>query len=100
VIKLDRRAVTNLDKDRRKQAIVKATVSMCADLGAQLVAEGVETEGELETLIACGVTYAQGYLLARPEPVLPPVNWPPTMPRANSGTGRLGRTGPPSSDLP
>jgi EAL domain-containing protein (putative c-di-GMP-specific phosphodiesterase class I) len=46
----------------------------------EVVAEGIETEGELETLRALGVETGQGFLLGRPGPIPPLVNgtwrWP------------------------
>ena len=39
---------------------------MCAELGITVIAEGIETEGELAALRQIGVRYIQGYLLARP----------------------------------
>jgi EAL domain-containing protein (putative c-di-GMP-specific phosphodiesterase class I) len=36
--------------------------------GSKLIAEGIETEGELETLRGMGVRYGQGFLLAMPTP--------------------------------
>ena len=41
---------------------------MAEAIGAKVIAEGVETEAELETVRALGVSYGQGYLLGRPEP--------------------------------
>ena len=41
-------------------------VRMCAELGVEVIAEGIETQGELAALRAIGVRYIQGYLLARP----------------------------------
>lgn len=67
VLKLDRVLVQGVDGDPARQAMVEAMVRFTARTGASLVAEGVETEVDLEALRALGVTHAQGYLLGRPE---------------------------------
>jgi len=66
VVKLDRALVAQLDQNARQRTLVKSLVSLCADLGAKVVAEGVETASELEAVMNAGVPYAQGYLIARP----------------------------------
>jgi EAL domain-containing protein (putative c-di-GMP-specific phosphodiesterase class I) len=38
------------------------------EIGARIIAEGIETAGELAALRSLGVTHGQGYLLARPGP--------------------------------
>lgn len=67
IIKLDMELVRNLDRSLPRQIIIDAVVKMCAALGVTVIAEGIETEGELEALRALGVRYIQGYLFARPE---------------------------------
>ncbi|WP_294395240.1 EAL domain-containing protein [uncultured Sphingomonas sp.] len=66
MVKLDMDLVRNVDADRRRQAIVRAVVGLCADLDTILIAEGIETEAEARTLHAIGVRYMQGFLFARP----------------------------------
>jgi diguanylate cyclase (GGDEF)-like protein len=65
-LKLDRSFVTDLVRDRRRRAIVASTVALAADLGLDLVAEGVEDEATREALAALGCPQAQGFLFARP----------------------------------
>ena len=65
-IKLDMELVRGIDTDRRRQAIVKAVVQMCADLETLLIAEGIETAEEAATLRRLGVRYHQGFWYARP----------------------------------
>ena len=67
-IKLDLALVRDVDTDPVRQALVRAVVDFAGALGSSLVAEGVETAGERETLLALGVGYGQGYLLGRPAP--------------------------------
>jgi hypothetical protein len=51
-------------------------VNLCKELGARVVAEGIETIDELSCVRDLGVDYAQGYLLARPGTPPPQVAWP------------------------
>jgi EAL domain-containing protein (putative c-di-GMP-specific phosphodiesterase class I) len=55
---------------------------MCREQDAYVVAEGIETPGELAAVIDAGVPYGQGFLLARPAFPAPPVSWPPSMSRS------------------
>jgi EAL domain-containing protein (putative c-di-GMP-specific phosphodiesterase class I) len=66
IVKLDRHLVTNLDQSRRQRLLVQAVVRMCVDLGARVVAEGLETWDEVRAARDCGCHYAQGYALGRP----------------------------------
>jgi EAL domain-containing protein (putative c-di-GMP-specific phosphodiesterase class I) len=65
-VKLDMELVRGLDESLAKRIIVGGIVGMCSKMEIRLVAEGVETQGELDALRALGVRYAQGYLFARP----------------------------------
>jgi len=65
-IKLDRELVMGLDQDPGKHALVRNMLRLADDLGAELVAEGIETEGELASLRELGVPLGQGYHLGRP----------------------------------
>jgi EAL domain-containing protein (putative c-di-GMP-specific phosphodiesterase class I) len=66
-IKLARGWVRGLEDDSARQSLVRALVSLAGEVGSQLVAEGVETEAELEALCGLGVPLGQGYLLGRPK---------------------------------
>jgi EAL domain-containing protein (putative c-di-GMP-specific phosphodiesterase class I) len=67
IVKLDRELVTNLNHNRRQRVLVQAVVRMCVDLGAKVVAEGLETWDEVRAVRECGCHYGQGYVLGRPE---------------------------------
>jgi len=67
-IKLDQAFVSQLD-DPRCLAIVRAVVGMARDLGCDIVAEGVETQAQLDALRALQCQYAQGYLVGRPQAI-------------------------------
>jgi EAL domain-containing protein (putative c-di-GMP-specific phosphodiesterase class I) len=66
VVKLDRELVTNLNQNRRQRVLVQAVVRMCIDLGAKVVAEGLETWDEVRAVRECGCHFGQGYALGRP----------------------------------
>jgi EAL domain-containing protein (putative c-di-GMP-specific phosphodiesterase class I) len=76
VVKLDRELVAGLVKDSRLFKLVSAIVVLCNELEAQVVAEGIETEAELDAVIESGARYGQGYLLARPAFPPPPLAFP------------------------
>jgi EAL domain-containing protein (putative c-di-GMP-specific phosphodiesterase class I) len=68
VIKLDGSFVRGMHDNAKDGAIVRAVATLCQEAGMDLVAEGIETEQQLATVSALGVTEGQGYLLARPMP--------------------------------
>ncbi|MFJ4226983.1 EAL domain-containing protein [Paenarthrobacter nicotinovorans] len=74
VIKLDRDLVSGIEGNQAKKALGAAMVTFAAGIGATLVAEGIETEGELAAVRELGVTAGQGYLLGHPA-VEPEVWW-------------------------
>jgi diguanylate cyclase len=61
-IKIDRAFVTGLEKRKPDHAIVAATVEISRVLGLRLVAEGIETADQADTLLKLGVEIGQGYL--------------------------------------
>jgi diguanylate cyclase (GGDEF)-like protein/PAS domain S-box-containing protein len=65
-VKIDQSFVRDLTVDPDDAAIVTAIVAMAASLGVDVVAEGIETEEQLEQLKRLGCRRGQGYLLARP----------------------------------
>lgn len=67
-VKLDREWVRGVDVDVARRALIAGFVSFGLATGTVLVAEGVETEAELDALRSIGVQHAQGYHLGRPEP--------------------------------
>ncbi len=68
-IKLDRTLIEGIASDRSQQALAAWLISFADKMGATIVAEGIECEEELEALTALGVTYGQGFFLARPAPL-------------------------------
>jgi EAL domain-containing protein (putative c-di-GMP-specific phosphodiesterase class I) len=78
IIKLDMTLVRSICTDPVRQAIVQGILGVCKALNIEVIAEGVETNTELQKLLALGINYYQGYLFAKPEyESLPNVKWPP-----------------------
>ena len=69
LIKLDMSLTRSIDTDPRRQALAAAFVAFAEKTSGELIAEGVESEAELNTLRTLGVRKAQGYLLGRPGPI-------------------------------
>lgn len=67
-LKMDQGFVRQMHEPRCL-AIVRAVVAMAHSLGCDIVAEGVETDAQLQALGELGCTYAQGYLIGRPLPL-------------------------------
>jgi len=65
-IKIDMDLVRNIDKDNLKKALMKAFYEFSVMTNMKIIAEGIETIDELNTLIHIGIHYGQGYLLQRP----------------------------------
>ncbi len=65
-LKVDLSLVRGCDTDAVRASLIESLVGFSEKVGANLVAEGIETEEELAVLKAMGVRYGQGYLLARP----------------------------------
>lgn len=66
IVKLDLALVRGIDSHGPRQAIVRAIAQCCADLGIDVIAEGVESEAEYRFLRRVGVEMFQGYLFAKP----------------------------------
>lgn len=69
-IKLDRMFVRNCHSDRAKSALIEMIGRAADRLDAWIIAEGVETQAELDELIRLGVPLGQGYFLGRPDPLM------------------------------
>ncbi len=80
-VKLDRSLVAGVDSDPVRCALIDRLVSFADEVGMEIVAEGVETAGDLRTLKELGVPYGQGFYLGRPGPIPLghdgwPLKWP------------------------
>lgn len=68
-LKLDMSLIRNIDRTPARSELVLALVRVMCDLGIQVLAEGVETEGEADFCHRAGCSLAQGYLFGRPAPI-------------------------------
>ena len=69
VLKMDREFVAGIEGDTRSAALVRTVVDLGSRLGMDVVAEGVETPGQLVELSALGCRFVQGWLIGRPVPI-------------------------------
>jgi EAL domain-containing protein (putative c-di-GMP-specific phosphodiesterase class I) len=67
-IKIDRQFISNLGQDRSDDSLVAAILAMANSLGYTSVAEGVETELQMNRLVELGCEHAQGFAFATPVP--------------------------------
>lgn len=74
-IKLDRTLVRHVDKEEHPLKMVSALLAFAERLGIDVLAEGVETEEEVATLVQLGCDVMQGYVAARPMPLGDTLNW-------------------------
>jgi EAL domain-containing protein (putative c-di-GMP-specific phosphodiesterase class I) len=70
-VKLDMSLIRGIENAPTKRRMVHALASLCRELETPLVAEGVETQAELDTLVELGADWLQGYFFARPDYPLP-----------------------------
>ena len=68
LLKLDMSLTRNIDTDIARQALASAIVHFAKAIGSDVVAEGIENEGQLAMLRELGVRYGQGYHFAKPMP--------------------------------
>lgn len=76
VVKIDRDLVKEIRRGTRQFRLLRSIVELCKAMDAQVVAEGIETVEELTVVLAAGVDFCQGYLLARPANPPPQAVWP------------------------
>ena len=68
-VKIDRHFIHQLDQDAVKQSFVSSVVHLCEQLDCEVIAEGIETLGELNLVRSLGIHFAQGFLLGKPNPL-------------------------------
>jgi diguanylate cyclase (GGDEF)-like protein len=90
-LKLSRGMVAGVDRDSTREAVLRATAAFAREVGARVVAEGVERVEELEALRAMEIDYGQGWLFGRPGEAWPRDVTPAPPAAARPATGRLER---------
>ena len=77
IIKIDRSIINGCNQDADRRMIIEHLVKLARTKGILVLAEGVETQEEMKTVISCGVDFLQGYYLAHPlfypEPIAPEI---------------------------
>ncbi len=73
IVKLDMSLVRGVHGQPTKLTLVRTMITMCHELGMQVVAEGIETPDERDAIVDAGCDLLQGYLFARPGEAFPPV---------------------------
>ncbi len=68
IVKLDRSLAAGCDP-ARDLALYRSVIGLCSDLGLDVVAEGIESRLQADTVYAAGCKYAQGHLFGRPMPM-------------------------------
>jgi diguanylate cyclase (GGDEF)-like protein/PAS domain S-box-containing protein len=66
-IKIDQSITRNIDADDARRRLAQSIAEFAAQIGATVVVEGVESQGELDAIGAAGIPWAQGYYLSRPQ---------------------------------
>ena len=73
VVKVDMSLIRGLDQSPTKQKLLRSIVGLCRDLEIKMIAEGIETVEERDTLVRLGGDLCQGYLFARPGRAFPTI---------------------------
>ncbi|WP_051356350.1 putative bifunctional diguanylate cyclase/phosphodiesterase [Azorhizobium doebereinerae] len=68
-LKIDKSFIDNLMTSRKSRAIVRSVIQLCAEIGLEVVAEGVETQAQMDWLRDHHCSAVQGYLTGRPQPI-------------------------------
>lgn len=68
IVKLDRSLAVGSDPERDR-ALYRSVIGLCTDLGFDVVAEGIESQAQADTVFAAGCKFAQGHMYGRPEPM-------------------------------
>jgi EAL domain-containing protein (putative c-di-GMP-specific phosphodiesterase class I) len=88
VIKIDMGLIRGLDADIGRHAIVHGIIATARQMNIQIVAEGIETEGEFAALRNMGVKLMQGYLFAKPAiEALPEIKLPKVIAPRRTASG-------------
>ncbi len=65
-VKIAQELVFGVDTDARSATVVRAAIRLAHELGIEIIAEGVETEGQEKFLLSAGCEYGQGFYFSRP----------------------------------
>lgn len=88
IVKLDRDLISGIDRDPVRQALVEVVGDLAGRMDAWILAEGIETAQELDTVIGLGVPLGQGWALARAADTMPAALPPEVTDRIRSTAAR------------
>jgi EAL domain-containing protein (putative c-di-GMP-specific phosphodiesterase class I)/AmiR/NasT family two-component response regulator len=71
IIKLDISLISGIHRNHEQQALTRALLAFAYEVGAEVIAEGIEEPAERDTLRDLGVPWGQGYLIGHPAPLRP-----------------------------
>jgi len=74
-VKLDMSLIRDVHRTPVKQKVVRSIAHLARDMGMLVVAEGIETPEERDTVVALGCDLLQGFYFARPAPAFPTIKW-------------------------
>jgi EAL domain-containing protein (putative c-di-GMP-specific phosphodiesterase class I) len=75
IVKLDMSLIRDVHISPTKRKVVRSMTNLARDMGMLVVAEGIESPEERDTVVELGCDFLQGFLLARPAPPFPEVSW-------------------------
>ncbi len=73
IVKLDISLVRNVHESQVRQRLIGSMASLCKEMGMLVLAEGIETTGERDSVVQLGCGLLQGYLFAKPGPAFPQI---------------------------
>jgi len=74
-LKIDKSFIDRISDEKSGLSIVKTIISLARNLNITVIAEGVETKEQFNILKSCDIDSIQGYLIAKPLPMLEYINW-------------------------
>lgn len=75
VVKLDMSLVRDATSSPTKQRVIRSITRLCHETDTLVVAEGIETAAERDTVVALGCDLVQGYFVGKPGTPFPPAHW-------------------------
>jgi EAL domain-containing protein (putative c-di-GMP-specific phosphodiesterase class I) len=75
IIKIDRSFINDISNREDQKLMFRSVIALAHQMGLQVVAEGIETQEQLDTIKESGCDLAQGFLFARPMPADELKNW-------------------------
>ncbi len=65
-LKIDRSFITGIDRSEKHFNLFKSITALAGSIGVEVIAEGVETEDQLDAVLRCRCRHIQGFLISEP----------------------------------